>query len=60
LTGRPVRAAISPGRSTLCGMRRSGAFFPLSLPVLVVLGLALAIMTGLLQLGTLEIGRAHV
>jgi uncharacterized membrane protein len=35
-------------------MRRSGVFFPLSLPVLVVLGLALAIMTGLLQLGTLE------
>jgi uncharacterized membrane protein len=35
-------------------MRRSGVLFPLSLPVLVVLGLALAIMTGLLQLGTLE------
>ena len=35
-------------------MRRSGVLFPLSQPVLVVLGLALAIMTGLLQLGTLE------
>jgi uncharacterized membrane protein len=35
-------------------MRRSGVFSPLSLPVLVVLGLALAVMTGLLQLGTLE------
>ncbi|HZD74510.1 MAG TPA: DUF1614 domain-containing protein [Actinomycetota bacterium] len=34
-------------------MRRSGVFLPLSLPVLVVLGLLLAVMAGLVQLGTL-------
>jgi uncharacterized membrane protein len=34
-------------------MRRSGVFWPLSLPVLVVLGLLLAVMAGLVQVGTL-------
>src|SRR5574341_1294447 len=34
-------------------MRRSRVFWPLSLPVLVVLGLALAVMAGLVQVGTL-------
>jgi uncharacterized membrane protein len=34
-------------------MRRSGVFLPLSLPVLVVLGLLLAVMAGLVQAGTL-------
>jgi uncharacterized membrane protein len=34
-------------------MRRSGVFWPLSLPVLVVLGLLLAVMAGLIQVGTL-------
>src|SRR6266702_2175711 len=34
-------------------MRRSGVFLPLSLPVLVVLGLLLAVMAGLVQVGTL-------
>jgi uncharacterized membrane protein len=34
-------------------MRRSGVFWPLSLPVLVVLGLSLAVMAGLVQVGTL-------
>src|SRR6266516_4765098 len=34
-------------------MRRSGVFLPLSLPVLVVLGLLLAVMAGLVQIGTL-------
>ncbi len=34
-------------------MRGSGVFWPLSLPVLVVLGLLLAVMAGLVQVGTL-------
>jgi uncharacterized membrane protein len=34
-------------------MRRSGVFLPLSLPVLVVLGLLLAVVAGLVQVGTL-------
>jgi uncharacterized membrane protein len=34
-------------------MRRSGVFWPLSLPVLVVLGLLLAVTAGLVQAGTL-------
>jgi uncharacterized membrane protein len=34
-------------------MRRTGVFWPLSLPVLVVLGLLLAVMAGLVQVGTL-------
>src|SRR6266702_1152233 len=34
-------------------MRGSGVFWPLSLPVLVVLGLLLAVMAGLVHVGTL-------
>src|SRR6266540_4233314 len=41
-------------------MRGSGVFWPLSLPVLVVLGLLLAVMAGLVQVGTLVYAYEHL